>query len=131
MGTLLRVLLVTVVSQCQASPFFNLFGGGNNDNDGSSDSGCRPGYEYITETTYETSYEQQCSTSYENECSTEYETECSTSYETENAQECTTVQDTKYETQYESECSTTYEIVCSGGVHHRAGHQVRDPVRER
>ena len=80
MGSLRRVLLLTIVTavlQVQSTPFFNLFGGNNNDND-DSDTGCRPGYEYVTETTYETSYEQQCSTSYENECSTEYETECST-----------------------------------------------------
>ena len=62
MGTLLWGCLITMVvavAQVRANPLFNLFGGGNNgDND--NDGGCRSGYEYITETTYETSYEQQC-----------------------------------------------------------------------
>lgn len=33
---------------------------GNSNNGGGGDGGCRPGYEYIIETTYQTSYEQQC-----------------------------------------------------------------------
>ena len=50
------------------APLFNLLGGGNilgigggsSDNNNNDGGGCRPGYEYIIETTYQTSYEQQC-----------------------------------------------------------------------
>merc|ERR1712083_829526 len=44
-----------------------LFDHGNNNNGGTG--GCRQGYEIVTETTYETSYQQQCSTEYETVCS--------------------------------------------------------------
>ena len=33
---------------------------GSSSNGGGGGGGCRPGYEYIVETTYQTSYEQQC-----------------------------------------------------------------------
>ena len=58
----LKVLLLAV-STAQAVPTLNLFGGGGGGgNNGGSRTRCRPGYEYVTETSYETSYEQQCST---------------------------------------------------------------------
>ena len=53
----LVVSLMVVVSTTEAVPTLNLFGGG-----GGSRTRCRPGYEYVTETVYETSYDQQCST---------------------------------------------------------------------
>ena len=54
------VLLLAVVTT-ESVPTLNLFGGGGGNNGGSR-TRCRPGYEYVTETSYETSYEQQCST---------------------------------------------------------------------
>merc|ERR1719499_832826 len=103
LGVLVLVLCDLLnLSDSSPSPLFNLLGGGN-DNDNSNGGGCRPGYEYITETTYQTSYQQQCSTQNEQECSTEYDTQCTTEYETDTTEECTTVNDVKYETQYENE----------------------------
>ena len=59
LGLLVLVLCDLLdLSDSSPAPLFNLLGGGNsNNNDGG---GCRPGYEYIVETTYQTSYEQQC-----------------------------------------------------------------------
>ena len=37
-----------------------LFDHGNNNNANGGNGGCRQGYEIVTETTYETSYQQQC-----------------------------------------------------------------------
>ena len=54
------VSLMVVVSTTEAVPTLNLFGGGGSS--GGSRTRCRPGYEYVTETVYETSYDQQCST---------------------------------------------------------------------
>jgi hypothetical protein len=52
---------------------------GNNNNNGPK---CYYGTEYVTETTYDTVYAQQCSTQYEEKCETQYETQCTTQYET-------------------------------------------------
>ena len=57
----LVVTLMVVVSTTEAVPTLNLFGGGGGSSGGSR-TRCRPGYEYVTETVYETSYDQQCST---------------------------------------------------------------------
>ena len=65
------VLLTTCIVnyiQCSPSPLFNLLnpsttivgGGGGGNTGGGGGGGCRPGYEYIIQTTYQTSYEQQC-----------------------------------------------------------------------
>ena len=60
LGVLVLVLCDLLnLSDSSPSPLFNLLGGGN-DNDNNNGGGCRPGYEYITETTYQTSYQQQC-----------------------------------------------------------------------
>ena len=57
-GPLVPVLCCLLdLSDSSPAPLFNLLGGNSNNNNGG---GCRPGYEYIVETTYQTSYEQQC-----------------------------------------------------------------------
>ena len=52
--------LCLLVTASESVPTLNLFGEGGNSGGGRTR--CRPGYEYVTETSYETSYEQQCST---------------------------------------------------------------------
>ena len=61
LGVLVLVLCDLLnLSDSSPSPLFNLLGGGNNNDNSNNGGGCRPGYEYITETTYQTSYQQQC-----------------------------------------------------------------------
>ena len=46
----------------------NLLGLNNGNNGNTGGGGCRQGYEIVTETTYQTSYQQQCTTEYETVC---------------------------------------------------------------